>query len=55
MNFLNPFYRLPKSEEDLFTFFSTEGYFCPGINILGNFHNIDSLFGTLGKGLLTFE
>ena len=48
MNFLNPFYRLPtKGEDDLFTFFSSEGYLCPGINILGNFYNIDSPFGTL--------
>ena len=63
-NWFEPFYRHPKGEEDLFTFFNTEfldplkgleGFLCPGTNILGNIYNNDPPFGTLDRGLLTFE
>ena len=52
--FSEPFHRLPKSGEDLFTFLNTEfvdpikgieGFLCPGIDILGNVYNIATLFG----------
>ena len=56
-----PFYRLLKGTEDLFTFFNTEFldprkglevFICPGIIILGNIHNMDAPFGTSDRGLL---
>ena len=52
--FSEPFHRLPKSGEDLFTFLNTEfldpikgieGFLCPGIDILGDVYNIATLFG----------
>ena len=49
-----PFYRLPKAVEDIFTFFNAEfldplkgleGFLCPVIDIFSNVYNIGKLFG----------